>query len=69
METQAKKRKFHKLLFIKTCFWFAAIMILFAVVLGFVYMRLYEKTIMENYENSLRQRLKPWRSVAPDFFW
>ena len=26
MEKQAEKRKFHNLLFVKTCFWFAVIM-------------------------------------------
>ena len=27
MERQTEKKKFHKLLFVKTCFWFAVIMI------------------------------------------
>jgi len=68
METQTKKRKFHKLLFIKTCFWFAAIMILFAVVLGFVYMRLYEKTIMENYREQSKAKVETVAKRCSKFF-
>ena len=56
MEKQADKKKFHKLLFVKTCFWFSVIMLLFAVVLGVIYMRLYEKTIMNNYREQTRAK-------------
>ena len=59
MEQQGEKKKFHKLLFVKTCFWFAVIMILFVVVLGFIYMRLYKQTIMNDYNNkSNRKQIK-----------
>ncbi len=68
METRTEKRKFHKLLFIKTCFWFAAIMILFAVVLGFVYMRLYEKTIMENYREQSKAKAESVAKRCSGFF-
>lgn len=53
MEKQEKKRKFHNVLFVKTCFGFAAIILLFAVILGVIYMRLYENTIMENYREEM----------------
>ena len=56
MDKQGKKKKFHKLLFVKTCFWFSVIMLLFAVVLGVIYMRLYEKTIMNNYREQTRAK-------------
>lgn len=68
METQTKKRKFHKLLFVKTCFWFAVIMLLFAVVLGFVYMRLYEKTIMENYREQTKAKAESVAKRCSGFF-
>jgi len=68
METQTEKKKFHKLLFIKTCFWFAVIMLLFAVVLGFVYMRLYEQTIMENYREQTKAKAESVAKRCAGFF-
>ena len=68
METQTEKKKFHKLLFVKTCFWFAVIMLLFAVVLGFVYMRLYEKTIIENYREQSRAKAEVVAKRCSRFF-
>ena len=68
MEAQTEKRKFHKLLFIKTCFWFAVIMLLFAVVLGFVYMRLYEQTIMENYREQTKEKAESVAKRCSGFF-
>ena len=68
METQTEKRKFHKLLFVKTCFWFAVIMLLFAVVLGFVYMRLYEKTIMENYREQTKAKAETVAKRCSNYF-
>ena len=56
MKQQVKKRKFHNLLFVKTSFWFGVIMILFTVVLGVIYMRLYEQTIMDNYREQTKQK-------------
>lgn len=53
MDRQDQKRKSHNVLFVKTCFGFAAIILLFAVILGFVYMRLYEGTTMENYREQM----------------
>ncbi len=68
METQTKKKKFHKLLFVKTCFWFAVIMILFAMVLGFIYMRLYEQTIMENYREQTKAKAESVAKRCSSFF-
>ena len=68
MEKQGEKKKFHKLLFAKTCFWFAVIMLLFAVVLGFIYMRLYEKTIMENYREQTKEKAEGVAKRCSAFF-
>ena len=68
MEKQGEKKKFHKLLFVKTCFWFAVIMLLFAVVLGFVYMRLYEQTIMENYREQTKEKAESVAKRCSSFF-
>ncbi|MGN1083761.1 MAG: ATP-binding protein [Lachnospiraceae bacterium] len=58
MEKQIGKRKFHNMLFVKTCFGFAAIILLFALILGVVYMRLYEKTTMESYREQMISKAK-----------
>ncbi len=68
MEQQAGKKKFHKLLFVKTCFWFAVIMILFAVVLGFIYMRLYEQTIMNDYRDQTKAKAERVAKRCSTFF-
>ncbi len=68
MEQQVGKKKFHKLLFVKTCFWFAAIMILFAVVLGFIYMRLYEQTIMDDYREQAKAKAERVARGCSTFF-
>ncbi len=68
MEQQAEKKKFHKLLFVKTCFWFAVIMILFAMVLGFIYMRLYEQTIMEDYREQTKAKAERVAKRCSTFF-
>jgi len=68
MEKQAEKKKFHKLLFVKTCLWLAVIMILFAVILGFVYMRLYEKTIMDNYREEIKEKAESVAKRCSTFF-
>lgn len=68
METKTEKKKFHKLLFFKTGFWFAVIMLLFAVVLGFVYMRLYEKTIMENYREQTKAKAESVAKQCSGFY-
>lgn len=68
MEIQAKKKKFHKFLFAKTCFWFAVIMFLFAVVLGLIYMRLYEQTIMENYREEAKTKAESVAKRCSTFF-
>ena len=68
MEKQGEKKKFHKLLFVKTCFWFAVIMLLFAVVLGFIYMRLYERTIMENYREQTKEQAESVSKRCSAFF-
>ena len=56
MKQRAKKRKFHRLLFVKTTFWFGVIMILFVVVLGVIYMRLYEQSLMDNYRAQTKEK-------------
>ena len=68
MEQQVEKKKFHKLLFVKTCFWFAVIMILFAVVLGFIYMRLYEQTIMDDYTEQTKAKAERVAKRCSTFF-
>jgi len=68
MEQQAGKRKFHKRLFVKTCFWFGVIMILFAVVLGVIYMRLYEQTIMDNYREQTKEKAESIAKQCSKFF-
>ncbi len=68
MSKQAEKKKYHKLLFIKTGFWFAVIMLLFAVVLGVIYMRLYEKTIMEDYREQSKAKAESVANRCSDFF-
>ena len=68
MEKQGEKKKFHKLLFVKTCFWFAVIMIMFAVVLGFIYMRLYEKTIMDDYMDQTKAKAERVAKRCSTFF-
>lgn len=68
MEKQVEKKKFHKLLFVKTCFWFAVIMTLFAVVLGLIYMRLYEQTIMDNYREETKMKAESVAKRCSTFF-
>ncbi len=68
MEKQTEKRKFHNLLFVKTCFWFAVIMIFFAVALGFIYMRLYEQTITENYREQSKKKAESIAERCSDYF-
>lgn len=68
MEKQAEKKKFHNLLFIKTCFWFAVIMLLFAVALGVIYMRLYEQTIMENYREQTKEKAESVAERCSGYF-
>ena len=68
MEKQGEQRKFHKLLFVKTCFWFAVIMLLVAVVLGFIYMRLYENTIMDNYRAQTKAKAESVAKRCSSFF-
>lgn len=53
MEKSKRKRKLHNLLFVKTGFGFAAILLFFALTLGFVYMRLYRQTTMETYREQM----------------
>ena len=68
MDKQTNKRKFHNLLFLKTGFWFAVIMLLFAVVLGVIYMRMYEQTIMENYREETKEKAESVAKRCSDFF-
>ena len=51
-----KKRRPRHTLFVTTYFGFAAIILLFAVVLGVIYMRLYEKTTMDGYREQIRTK-------------
>ena len=68
MDKQGKKKQFHKLLFVKTCFWFAVIMLMFAVVLGFVYMRLYEQTIMDDYREQTKAKAESVAKRCSNYF-
>jgi len=68
MEKQTEKRKFHNLLFAKTCFWFGVIMIFFAVALGVIYMRLYERTITENYREQSKKKAESIAKRCSDYF-
>ena len=68
MEKQTEKKKYHNLLFAKTGFWFAVIMLLFAVVLGMIYMRMYEQTIMENYREETKAKAESVAKRCSDFF-
>ncbi len=68
MEKQTEKRQFHKLLFVKTCFWFSVIMLLFAIILGVIYMRLYEKTIMETYREQAKAKAESVAKRCSEFF-
>ena len=68
MGNQTEKKKFHRLLFVKTGFWFAVIMLLFAVVLGVIYMRMYEQTIMENYREETKEKAESVAKRCSDFF-
>ncbi|MBQ8846782.1 MAG: HAMP domain-containing protein, partial [Lachnospiraceae bacterium] len=52
----------------KTCFWFAVIMILFAVVLGFIYIRLYEQTIMDDYRDQTKAKAESVAKRCSTFF-
>lgn len=56
MKKREKQRKFHNVLFIKTCFGVAALILLFAITLGTIYMRLYEKTTIESYREQMRSK-------------
>lgn len=67
MEKQ-EKRKFHNVLFVKTCLGFAAIILLFAVILGVIYMRLYENTIMENYREEMMVKAQNVSKRCSNYF-
>lgn len=56
MSQQKGKKATHRTLFIKTYLGFSAIILLFALILGIVYMRLYERTTMESYREQLRMK-------------
>ncbi len=68
MEKQEGKRKFHHFLFVKTCFGFAAIILLFAVILGVIYMRLYERATMENYREQMFTKAEDVAKKCSDYF-
>lgn len=68
MEKQENKRKFHNILFVKTCFGFAAIILLFAVILGVIYMRLYENTTMRNYREEMLVKAQSVSKRCSRFF-
>ena len=58
---QAGKIKFFNQLFVKVYFSFAAVITLFVLVLGIVYLRLYENTTMESY---MQQTKRQAESIA-----
>lgn len=53
---QAGKIKFFNRLFVKVYFSFAAVIMLFVLILGIVYLRLYENTTMENYKQQTKRQ-------------
>lgn len=57
-QTSSKAVKMHHTLFLKTYLGFSAIILLFAIFFGVVYMRLYEKTTMESFRDQLQSKSK-----------
>lgn len=53
---QAGKIKFFNRLFVKVYFSFAAVITLFVLILGIVYLRLYENTTMESYKQQTKRQ-------------
>ena len=53
---QAGKIKFFNRLFVKVYFSFAAVITLFVLILGIVYLRLYESTTMESYKQQTKRQ-------------
>lgn len=68
MEKQEKPRKYHNVLFVKTCFGFAALILLFAITLGTVYMRLYEETTMETYREQMYSKAESVAKRCSTYF-
>ncbi|MCH5273439.1 MAG: HAMP domain-containing protein [Lachnospiraceae bacterium] len=68
MEKQVGKRKVHNLLFIKTYLGFAVIILLFALILGVIYMRLYEQAMMESYREQARGKAESVAKRCANYF-
>lgn len=68
MKTKNEKRKYHRMLFVKTCLGFSAIILLFALILGMVYMRLYEKTTMESYREEMHAKAESVAKRCSSYF-
>ena len=68
MDKQGKRRKFHNVLFVKTCLGFAALILLFALILGVVYMRLYEEATMKNYREQMKVKAESVAKRCSDYF-
>lgn len=68
MKKQGKDRKFHNRLFVKTCFGFAVLLLLFAVILGAVYMRLYKETTMEDLREQMRVKAESVAKRCSNYF-
>ena len=67
MKEQELKPKYNRL-FIKTYTSFAAVITIFAVLLGMLYMRMYEEATVENYEQQLTKKAKAISARCSTYF-
>ena len=65
---QAGKIKFFNRLFVKVYFSFAAVITLFVLVLGIVYLRLYENTTMESYTQQTKRQAESIAARCSRYF-
>lgn len=67
MDEQALKPKYNRL-FIKTYTSFAAVITVFALILGMLYMRMYEKATVANYEQQLTKKAQAISTRCTTYF-
>lgn len=65
---QEKRRKKRRTLFISTYLGIAALILLFAVSLGIIYMRLYEKTTMDSYREQIKTKAEVVSKRCSNYF-
>lgn len=68
MKKENKERPKIGRLFIKLYLSFAAITMVFAVVLGMIYMKMYEGAIVDNFENQLLQKANRFSAKCTEYF-